>query len=71
PTYYEKLSGKIAIDPQGPSHPPAGMMPMKVLRGGSFMCSPSYCKGYRVSSRMMSSEDSGLENVGFRCVSSN
>ncbi|MGH2643948.1 MAG: formylglycine-generating enzyme family protein [Chitinophagaceae bacterium] len=72
--YYQSLSGKITENPQGPTQSYDPMQPtvsVKVIRGGSFMCNPSYCKGYRVTSRMMSSEDSGLENLGFRCVSSN
>jgi formylglycine-generating enzyme len=39
-----------------------------VIKGGSFLCNSSYCAGYRVSARMMSSADTGLENTGFRCV---
>lgn len=72
-TYYQSLDIKVALDPQGPPKsydPMQPTVPVKVTRGGSFMCNPSYCKGYRVTSRMMSSEDSGLENLGFRCVSS-
>ena len=40
----------------------------RVLRGGSFLCNDSYCSGYRVSRRMGSSTDSGLNHAGFRCV---
>lgn len=43
----------------------------KVVRGGSFMCNESYCEGYKISSRTKSSKDTGLENTGFRCVSTN
>ncbi|TAM98702.1 MAG: formylglycine-generating enzyme family protein, partial [Chitinophagaceae bacterium] len=71
--YYKSLAEKVAVNPRGPARsydPMQPGMPVKVIRGGSFMCNPSYCKGYRVTSRMMSSEDSGLENLGFRCVSS-
>lgn len=71
--YYRSLAGKTTVDPQGPARsydPMQPTIPVRVIRGGSFMCNPSYCKGYRVTSRMMSSEDSGLENLGFRCVSS-
>lgn len=39
-----------------------------IIKGGSFLCNSSYCAGYRVSARMMSSPDTGLENTGFRCV---
>ena len=40
----------------------------RVLRGGSFLCNDSYCSGYRVSRRMGTSSDSGLNHAGFRCV---
>lgn len=40
----------------------------RVIRGGSFLCNESYCTGYRVSRRMKSTEDSGMEHLGFRCV---
>ncbi|KZS38515.1 sulfatase [Aquimarina aggregata] len=40
----------------------------KVVRGGSFLCSESYCTGYRAAARMSSTPDSGLEHTGFRCV---
>ncbi|MEJ5994511.1 formylglycine-generating enzyme family protein [Pedobacter sp. Du54] len=54
-----------SYDPMEPS------VPKKVVRGGSFMCNASYCKGYRVSSRMKTSKDTSLGHTGFRCVSSN
>lgn len=40
----------------------------KVVRGGSFLCSDSYCSGFRVSARMKSTPETGLEHTGFRCV---
>jgi sulfatase modifying factor 1 len=40
----------------------------KVQRGGSFLCHPSYCHGYRVSARSHSTPDSALFHVGFRLV---
>lgn len=43
-------------------------LPKHVIRGGSFLCNDSYCSGYRVSRRMSSSRDSGLNHTGFRCV---
>lgn len=71
--YYSSVVNKTEINPKGPSKsfdPDEPTVPKKVVRGGSFMCNASYCKGYRVSSRMKSSPDTGLENTGFRCVSS-
>jgi sulfatase modifying factor 1 len=69
--YYSSLAGKVSNDPKGPQQsndPMEPTIPKKVVRGGSFMCNASYCKGYRVASRMKSSPDTGLENTGFRCV---
>ncbi|WP_343487465.1 formylglycine-generating enzyme family protein [Allomuricauda sp. d1] len=40
----------------------------KVIRGGSFLCSESYCTGYRAAARMSSTPDTGLEHTGFRLV---
>ena len=44
------------------------MQQEKVIRGGSFLCSESYCTGYRTAARMHSAPDTGLEHTGFRCV---
>lgn len=69
--YYQQQKAQTA-NPQGPkdSYDPAEPgIPKKIIRGGSFMCHSSYCKGYRVTSKMKSSMDTGLENTGFRCVS--
>lgn len=40
----------------------------RVQRGGSFMCHPSYCHGYRVSARSHSTPESSAAHVGFRCA---
>jgi sulfatase modifying factor 1 len=71
PDYYGSANGQTMINPAGPADSFDPMEPetaKKVVRGGSFMCHSSYCKGYRVSSRMKSAVDTGLENTGFRCV---
>jgi formylglycine-generating enzyme required for sulfatase activity len=71
PDYYESIKNKTTQDPQGPSSgydPMEPTVPKRVIRGGSFLCHDSYCKGYRVSSRMKTSPDTGLEHTGFRCV---
>ena len=69
--YYQTFKTNKAINPQGPADsydPEEPYTPKKVARGGSFMCNDSYCSGYRVARRMKSSKDSGLSNMGFRCV---
>lgn len=71
PNYYSNLRGNVSIAPKGPitSHDPMEpTVPKRVVRGGSFLCNASYCKGYRVTARMKSSPDTGLEHTGFRCV---
>ena len=40
----------------------------KSIRGGSWMCSENYCSNYRVAGRSRSTPDTGLNNLGFRCV---
>lgn len=40
----------------------------RVQRGGSFLCHPSYCHGYRVSARSHSTPETSLFHVGFRCA---
>jgi sulfatase modifying factor 1 len=47
---------------------PAGGDGERVARGGSFLCSPSFCEGYRASARNHATPDTSLENIGFRCV---
>jgi formylglycine-generating enzyme required for sulfatase activity len=73
PEYYEQLGDQVSVNPQGPSSsydPLEPSAPKRLVRGGSFLCNASYCTGYRVAARMKSSPDTGLENTGFRCVSS-
>ncbi len=40
----------------------------KVQRGGSFLCDPGVCYGFRVSARAHATPDSSLMHVGFRCA---
>ena len=40
----------------------------KAQRGGSFLCEPGWCHGYRVSGRAHSTPESSLFHVGFRCA---
>lgn len=55
-----------SLTPYDPEEPSA----KRVIRGGSFMCSDEYCRGYRVSARMKTTPTSGLSNLGFRCARS-
>lgn len=40
----------------------------KAMRGGSFLCDPGWCHGYRVSARSGSTPETSLFHIGFRCV---
>lgn len=69
--YYKELGDKISENPQGSSNsfdPRMPNTPVKIVKGGSFMCNEMYCSGFRVSSKMASSPDTSLENTGFRCA---
>jgi formylglycine-generating enzyme len=50
-------------DPKGPE---SGNE--RVMRGGSWMCAENFCSNYRVAARSRATPDSGLNNLGFRCV---
>lgn len=73
--YYQDLKSqnRISVNPAGATGPFTPNNPLareKVIKGGSFLCSASYCASYRVSARMGSSMDSALEHTGFRTVAS-
>lgn len=39
-----------------------------IIKGGSYLCAPNYCQGYRPTSRQEQDPDFGSGNVGFRLV---
>jgi formylglycine-generating enzyme required for sulfatase activity len=47
---------------------PQFSIPRKVVKGGSFLCAPSYCRRYRPAARHAQMIDSGMSHIGFRCV---
>jgi formylglycine-generating enzyme required for sulfatase activity len=47
---------------------PAIRIPRKVLKGGSHLCAPSYCRRYRPAARQAEMIDSATTHVGFRCI---
>ena len=69
--YYSTLSNTIADNPKGPEKsfdPNEPYSEKRVVRGGSYLCSKSYCTGYRNSMRMKSTPDTGSMHTGFRTV---
>jgi len=43
-------------------------IPRRVLKGGSHLCAPSYCRRYRPAARHAQPVDSSTSHIGFRCV---
>jgi formylglycine-generating enzyme required for sulfatase activity len=50
-----------------PCHPET-RIPRKVVKGGSHLCAPSYCRRYRPAARHPQPIDSSMSHVGFRCI---
>lgn len=43
-------------------------IPRKVMKGGSHLCAPNYCRRYRPAARMAQPVDTSTCHVGFRCI---
>lgn len=61
------------IDPKGPSEADVynSLAPgvfSRVMKGGSYLCAPNYCRRYRPASRQGRDPGMGASNVGFRLV---
>jgi formylglycine-generating enzyme len=64
-----------AINPRGAEqeksydpNTPAVKIPRKVMKGGSFLCAPNYCRRYRPAARMAQPIDTSTCHLGFRCI---
>jgi formylglycine-generating enzyme required for sulfatase activity len=65
----------VPVNPRGPARDgsfdprqPEIHIPRKVVKGGSFLCAPSYCRRYRPAARQPQMIDSAMSHMGFRCV---
>ncbi|GJE61432.1 formylglycine-generating enzyme family protein [Methylobacterium trifolii] len=47
---------------------PRTRIPRKVVKGGSHLCAPNYCRRYRPAARHAQPVDTSMSHVGFRCV---
>jgi formylglycine-generating enzyme required for sulfatase activity len=62
---YDNPKGpEYSIDPHGSNDP------VRVQRGGSYLCADSYCVRYMAGARHQGAIDTGLSHTGFRCVRS-
>jgi formylglycine-generating enzyme len=69
--HVEAASQNVCRDPAGPAEsydPGDPYSPKRVVKGGSFLCNPSYCESYRPSARRGTPPDTGSSHTGFRCV---
>lgn len=71
--YAETTGTGCCYNPKGPSaaYNPVRDVPDSlehVTKGGSFLCSPSYCESYRPSARRGVPPDTSTAHIGFRCV---
>ena len=73
PDTYAKdaAANEVAKNPRGPADsfdPAEPGVPKRVQRGGSYLCSDSYCSRYVPGGRGKGATDSGTTHAGFRCV---
>ena len=47
---------------------PSVQIPRKVMKGGSYLCAPNYCRRYRPAARMPQPIDTSTCHLGFRCI---
>jgi formylglycine-generating enzyme required for sulfatase activity len=79
--YVERHAGDVAKaccvprNPRGPKLEesydpalPAIRIPRKVLKGGSHLCAPNYCRRYRPAARYPQPVDTSTSHIGFRCI---
>jgi formylglycine-generating enzyme len=43
-------------------------IPRRVMKGGSYLCAPNYCRRYRPAARMAQAVDTSTCHAGFRCI---
>ena len=43
-------------------------IPRRVMKGGSHLCAPNYCRRYRPAARMPQHVDTATSHLGFRCI---
>lgn len=56
--------GDRSYDPSQPE----SRIPRRVLKGGSHLCAPNYCRRYRPAARHPQPVDTSTSHVGFRCI---
>jgi sulfatase modifying factor 1 len=55
-------SAESSVDPAAPA------IPRRVMKGGSHLCAPNYCRRYRPAARLPQPVDTSTSHLGFRCA---
>jgi formylglycine-generating enzyme required for sulfatase activity len=69
--YRQRAGKEVIVNPTGPEKsfdPRQPYSPLRVQKGGSFLCNDAYCTRYRPSARHGCTPDTGMSHIGFRCV---
>lgn len=65
-SYYRPNHGQLrpadSLDPRQPG------TPVRVIKGGSYLCSPEFCRGYRPTARQAQDVHFSTGHIGFRTV---
>jgi sulfatase modifying factor 1 len=67
---HEEASPCCGSDPRTASIDPndVAAIPRRVMKGGSHLCAPNYCRRYRPAARMAQPIDTSTCHLGFRCI---
>ncbi len=59
-----RAEAQASFDP----HQPEIKIARRVVKGGSHLCAPNYCRRYRPAARHAQQEESATSHIGFRCI---
>jgi formylglycine-generating enzyme required for sulfatase activity len=66
---HRRIEGHSCCAPKGGGHAANPGAPMRrVVKGGSHLCAPAYCRRYRPAARQPQADDTSTSHVGFRCI---
>ena len=65
--YYPTLDQQASVNEQGHDPRQPGV-PVKVIKGGSYLCAENYCQRYRPAARHAQETTLGAAHIGFRTV---
>ena len=71
--YRPEHNPEDGTNPKGPGEeanydPNQSMFPTRVIKGGSYLCAPNFCRRYRPAARHAQDTGIGTNHIGFRAV---